>query len=114
MTQKKEKQDEKVVVLAEKIKILFGFVHGMAPDLELLRKSYIGARNSESFAVSTAPILGALGVDFQHKEFEWKLRKERAQALINLIEVLERTEKERTEMNKRKAGMDEIVKLFGL
>jgi hypothetical protein len=114
MAHKNEEPDEKVINLAEKIKVLFAFAHGLAPDMELLKEAFLGAKNKESFSVSAAPILGAFGIDYEQKEFEWALRRKRVEALINLIEVLENTEKERSERNVKQASYREIAESFGL
>jgi hypothetical protein len=107
-------ENEKAEQLAEKIKVLFGFCASFIPEMDLLKETLTGVHDKENFTMSAAPLLGAFGVDYEQKNWEWRMKRERAEALINLIEVLDRTEKERVEMNQKKADMAETVKLFNL
>lgn len=109
-TEEKELIDQ----LAERIKILFSFCFGFVPELDLLKETLLGIKDKENFTMSAAPLLGAFGVDYEQKNFEWRMKRKRAEALINLIEVLDRTEKERAEMSQKKANMADIVKQFNL
>ena len=110
----KTEEKEKIELLAERIKLLFGFCAEFIPDIELLKNTFIIAADKENFAESAAPVLCAFGIDYEEKSLEWRIRKERAKALINFIEVLARTEKERTKMKERKVSMAETAKMFGL
>jgi hypothetical protein len=105
---------EKIEMLAERVKLLFGFCADFIPDIEILRETLLGARQKEDFTMSAAPMLGAYGIYFEEKNAEWKLRRERAEALINLIEVLDRTEKQRVKSKEKIADMASVMKLFNL
>lgn len=112
--------DEKIRIetLAERIKLLFGFCVELIPDIDLLEKTAASADERAGFAMSAAPILTAAGLDYEEKEFEWRLRERRASALANLLKVLDETEKERAQHaieREKKAGFkNDIAKMFNL
>jgi hypothetical protein len=118
-TKKTEKlgEQERAVILAERVKLLFGFCADLIPDKDLLEKVLKQAQDRQSFAISAAPILGAFGEDYEEHEIEARIRKERADALLNLIKTLEKTEKDRLEfkekqMAKRK-GTEQLRRILG-
>lgn len=114
----KIEKKEHVAILAEKIKLLFGFCADLIKDKDLLKETLGLCEDRQSFAVSAAPILGAFGMDYEEPEFEAGMRKKRAKALLDLIEALEETEKERLEFQaKQKAkakGRDQLRKILGI
>lgn len=112
--------DEKVRIdmLAERIKLLFGFCVELIPDIDLLERTANNAGQRESMAMSAAPLLGAAGIDYEEKNAEWALRRKRAEALANLLKVLRDTENDRISMQEKSASMqvhrNEIARLFGI
>ena len=68
----------------------------------MIKETFELASERQSMSVSMAPILGAFGEDYKDIEFEARIRKERASALFELIDTLDRTEKERIELNLKK------------
>ncbi len=96
-----EKMDNEM--LAERIKVLFMFSTALIPYKEKLWEVVGMTRKKESMVSSIAPVLMASGIDHQAAHFEADLQRRRAEALFNLIDVLDITEKERTEETK-KAG----------
>lgn len=109
-------EKERVEIFSERIRLLFGFCMELVPDIELLEKATKGAGEKEDMALSAAPLLGAAGLDYEQAHFDWKLRRKRAEALLNLVNVLVDTEKERNERKISKDGDDiqKIRKLFGV
>lgn len=106
MKKEKENKQNRALELAEKIKLLFGFVMDLAKDKDLLKETADLARERESFALSGAPILGAMGINYEEKELNAKIRKERANAILHLIETLEKTEKEMISFKKKQAEIE--------
>ena len=72
----------------------------------------------ESNALSMAPILGAMGMDYKGVHFEAQLKEKRANALYRLIETLDETEKERVEFQmkqqKKEKGRAEMMRMLGI
>lgn len=99
----KMEKKERVLLLVEKINLLFCFVMDLAKDKDLLEEVADLARKRESFSLSAAPILGAMGIDYEEKEREANIIKQRANAILNLISVLERTEKQIKEFKEEQA-----------
>ena len=83
---KHDDKKERVMILAEKIKLLFGFCADLIPDKDLIYEADGALQGKESRALAMAPILGAFGVDYEEVEFEARFKKERASALYHLIE----------------------------
>ena len=108
------KKQERIELLAGKITILFGFCTELISDVDLLKEAFTETAKKADFTISAAPILGAYGMNYEEKNIEWKIKADRAEALINLIEVLDRTEKERAAMRIKKVRMEEITKLLGI
>ncbi len=111
-------EEIQVQVLAGKIEYLFEFCADLIPFLPLLEKTADGAEEKENLSLSAAPILEAVGINFEEKKAEWELRKKRAQALVNLVKVLQETEVKRL-LDKQKSAEKELAKekiqnLFGI
>ncbi len=108
----------KAIELAEKVKLLFGFCADLIQDKEMLKETYDLASNRQSMSVSMAPILGAFGQNYEDVENEARIRKERAKALYELIDTLDRTEKERMDYEIKKKnraeGLAQIHRALGL
>ncbi len=113
-----DKKKEKIIEVAERVKLLFQFCAELIPDKELLKKTLEVCEDTQQMAGSTAVIIGACGGDYQALENQARLRKERAAALYNLIEVLEKTEKEQIEFAKKaktkQANLRQLQGILGL
>lgn len=103
-------EKSRVEILASRIELLFGFCKDLIPDIDLLEKAYAGARDRGSFAIAAAPILGAMGQDYDQVNFGWELKAKRAAAMINLLKTLRDTEGERQERNKVIASNQEAMR----
>lgn len=104
--------------LAMKIKLLFGFCADLIPYLDLIEKTTDSAYNKTNHAMSMAPIIGAMGGDYEEIHFEASLKAKRSDALLNLIKTLKETEDERIEfkekMKAKKAGMADLMRIMGM
>ena len=108
---------EKILILSERVKLLFSFCSDLIDDKEIIKKAYSEASDKHSNTLAAAPILTALNMDYEEIELEHRIRAERADALYNLLDVLDRTEKERSsfkESNERKSvEREKIRKVIG-
>lgn len=100
MTKKDLEERERAEVLAERVKLLFGFCADLIPDIDLLEKVLEQAHNKGQFAMSAAPLLMATGMDYEEEVFDANLHSKRAKALLGLIKALKETEEERIDFAK--------------
>ena len=116
---KENELDKKIraEALGEKIKLLFMFVIDMKKDKDLLAEAKEQANDRANFAMSAAPLFGAVGMDYESANFEANLHERRAGAILNLLNVLEETENERNEEKeksvRRKEAQDTIRGIMG-
>lgn len=94
--------EEKILNLAEQIKNLLIFSSLLVPDLELLEKVANESADIQSHVQAIAPILGAVGLDYEEKDLEAGIRRRRSIALVNLVKTIKETEQERAEFAKSK------------
>lgn len=110
-------KQERVMVLAEKVRLLLGFCYDLIADRDLLIDVAKLSGDRENFATSTAPILGALGMDYEEEELEARIRRLRSNAILNLVDILRATESEREEFKKKQAakmrGREEMRRILG-
>jgi hypothetical protein len=62
---KQDDKKERAVILAERVKLLFGFCADLIPDKDLLKEVMEVSGKRENNALSMAPILGAMGMDYE-------------------------------------------------
>jgi hypothetical protein len=107
-------EQERIEVVAERIKLLFGFCGELLKDRDLVERALDLAQSRASLALSAAPILGAVGLDYEERHTEAQINAFRAATLLNLLNVLEETEKRRRESKEkadlRAAGKAQIMK----
>ena len=107
----------RVEALADKIRVLFMFVLDLKADKDLLSKAAAQSRDASNFAMSAAPLLGAMGMDYEYEAHEASLRARRAKAVLHLIETLEKTEQERVDYARKQRSIaesrDEIRRVLG-
>ena len=118
---KQEKQLEKKIeieMLAERVKLLWVFLADLIPHKETLKEVMEKTGERSSMALSIAPILGAFGQDYEEVHLQKEIERKRAKCLYELINVLDETEKERTEFAEKKVkkmeGLKQIHKALGL
>lgn len=95
----------RAIQVAEQVKLLFTFCMMIAQDKDLLEEVEQMATERASFALSAAPVLGALGMDYEEHELEASVRVTRTKALLNLIKALEDTEQARVDFAKKQASI---------
>jgi len=108
MTKNKKDADldelERATLLAERVKLLFQFCADLFDDIDLLEKVLEQSNKKKSFALSAAPLLGAVGMDYEAEEFDADLHARRAKALLGLIKTLKQTEEDRAEFAKKQVS----------
>lgn len=118
MSETEAEKRERAELVAEKIKILFMFCMDIATDKDLIEQVREQARQQQSNALSMAPILGAVGLDYEEAELEAGVHARRAAALINLIDTLQETESDRIDFKKKQASTtasrEQIARMVGL
>jgi hypothetical protein len=115
MTKKDEVSiEEKVRIdqLAERIKLLFMFCYEMVGDIDLLEKVLDESYRRNSMALSAAPLLGSVGIDYEETEFDAQLHARRAKALLELVKALRDTEVDRMKFNTSKAKKAESAAML--
>ena len=109
---------EHILEVAEQVKLLFGFCAQLIPDKEMIKQTAQMAEERHSGSMAMAPVIGAFGGSWEDAEFDTKLHARRADALYNLINVLDETEKDRAEHEtkkvKRSEGLVQIHRALGL
>jgi len=115
------KQQERRIeaeMVAGRVKLLWGFLADLISHLPMLKDVAEGASERSSMALSMAPILGAFGQDYEAVHTQKEIERKRAEALYELIKVLDDTEKERAEFAKKqeakKEGLAQLHKALGL
>ena len=104
--------------VAERVKLLWGFLSDFIPYKEMLKEVSSMANDRHSTALAMAPIFGAFGQDWEEKDMQTKINLERANALYSLVNVLDETEKQRIgfyqKQENKKAGLEQLNKALGL
>lgn len=117
-TEIKQKKREKAIEIAGQIEVLLQFSAALIPHLEILKETELYSSDRVGYIMSAAPIIMAVGGDYEEKEFHAWINSKRASALVNLIEVLKDTEDLRVEFKKSQAakekGRAEISRIFGI
>lgn len=110
-------EEIEIHILAERIKLLFGFCAELIPSLPLLKKVAVKTNGRVSTSMAIAPIMGAMGMDWEEKQFYVELEARRADALYNLVLVLDETEKDRVKFleaqAKKREGQEVIKRILG-
>lgn len=111
-TNEELEKEVEVDVIAERVRLLWQFLADLIPYKETLKEVSEKASERSSTVLSVAPILTASGQDYEEVYLQREVERKRADALCNLINVLDETEKERIEFYKRKdKEKEEMVKI---
>ena len=119
-TTKEQEQERRIEaeMVAEKIKLLWGFLADLIPHLPTLKDIAEETSERSSMALTMAPILGAFGQDYEAVHAQKEIERKRAKALYELIKTLDDTEKERAEFAKKqevkKEGLAQLHRALGL
>ncbi len=96
-------------ILAERIKLLWGFIYSLKKHRDLLKRLADDANKRASFAVSAA-VLNPWGYEVAEKKHKRVAR--RAELLVEMLDTLEETDKEVVEAEKDKIGREKIAEMF--
>ena len=94
-------KEEQIARVAEQVKVLIGLAAMLIPDKELLLQVANEARQNVEHAETMMRIVGARGGDMDRPVAEAILRSQRAQALYELINTIDRTEQKRQKFLRR-------------
>lgn len=118
MEGREAEERERIAMLAEQIKLLFGFAAQMIPDIDLLERVAKLSDDRVSTADAMAPILMAHGMNWEKISMEKRVHAKRAEAVLALIRTLKETEDERIEFQRKhdagQKGRDELSKILGI
>jgi len=108
-TIKQQERQIEAEMVAERVKLLWGFLADLIPHLPMLKDVVEGASKRSSMTLSMAPILGAFGQDYEVVHAQKEIERKRAKALYELIKTLDDTEKERAEFAKKQEAKKEVL-----
>lgn len=107
--------EARVLEVAEQVKLLIMFAGMMVEDLPMLKDVATDSAGRSSMALTLAPVLGAVGMDYEEQHMEAEVRRKRAVALVNLVQVIADTEQDRTKFKQSQAAKQEArAKLSGI
>lgn len=110
-----EPTEEKVLELATQLNLLIVFAATLVEDLPTLKKVAGQSSDISSHVMALAPVLGALGADYEEKHMEAEVRRKRANALVSFIQTLKDTEEERSKFKESQVKKREaLAQLQGL
>jgi len=104
-----ESEEEQIEELAMMVGQLIGLSALLIPHLDLLDRAAESARETSSITAAAAPIIGAMGKDWEESQFEADLQTKRSKAIVEMIRVLKETEDERAEFQKKQVAKREGV-----
>ena len=106
---------ERREILANNIKLLFGFMKELIfPYEDILQESIDHLKHQADYALNAAPILGAQGVDYDLANKKSTAMLKRAQAIKDLVRILQETQKDLDYVEKHKGDQMKLRKAFGL
>lgn len=107
MKKKDKITTEEEELVAERLKMLWGFIMWFKPYREKFKEIAERAEEKADTAVAAA-VLNPLGWEVNEKKHRRVAR--RAKLLVKMIDCLEETDKEVAEAEKEKAGMERMSK----
>lgn len=100
----KENEEDQIQRVANQVENLLMFSSLLIPDIELLEKLATQSVDISSKTAALAPVLGAVGADWEEKQLEADVRQARAKALLNFIKIIIDTEAQRKEFQTSQAA----------
>lgn len=83
---------EEIEQLAEQIKLLLSFSSQLIPYREHLEEVVGISEDKSSSIMAMAPLITATGEDYESMHLQAQVKRKRAEALLNLVDVLIETE----------------------
>lgn len=105
-------EDERVAQLATQVTLLIQFAATMIDDIDLLERVEKQSGEISSSTLTLAPILGAVGADYEEAHVEAEVKRKRATAIVNLVRVLKDTENDRQEFKAKQANKQQAIAKF--
>lgn len=92
----KEDEKERIELVAARIEPLLAFAALFIEDIDLLERVVSESYDISNKTLTLAPVLGAVGLDYEEKHIEAEVRRKRAVALLNFVKTIKDTEDDRT------------------
>lgn len=109
---------ERAEILGPKLNVLIRFANELIEDIDILEDLVEMTQERLSFVSSAEVILAAFGKDTNEIQFKKDCEMQRAEALLNFVKVLQKTEKEMKEFQRenkqRLEASSELDKVLGL
>lgn len=112
MSEEKMTEEERVLQLSTQLTLLIQFAATMVDDIDLLERVAKQSSEISSSVLTLAPVLGAVGADYEEAHMEAEVKRKRANAILNLVKTLKDTESDREEFKSKQAGKQEMVAKF--
>lgn len=108
-------EEEKIEALAEMLPTFIGLAALFIPYLDLLERTEASAMNASSRTAAMAPVIGAMGGDWESAQFKADIMAKRSKALAAFVRVLKETDEEYVEHEKkqqsRNDGIEQLRKM---
>lgn len=103
---------DKVEEAAAMVTNLLQFSALLIPYLELLEQNDSATAELSGHTAALAPVIGAVGGDWETAQLEADIRTKRSRAIVNLVRVLKETEADRVKhaekMKSKQAGIEQL------
>lgn len=109
---------KKIQAVADSVMTIMQIAALLIPNRGILERVIQQSGDRYDMATGGAAVLLAVGIDYEEKAMEAELHQRRAKAVLNLVDVIEKTERARQEFRdsqqtKRSARAD-LEKIFGM
>ena len=108
-----EVTDDRIAELAGKVTTLLQFAALLVDDIDLLEKVYGESTETVSHVDALAPVIGAVGGDWEESRLEADVRRKRALAILELAKVIRDTEADREQLRSKQASMAHARSMLG-
>ncbi|CAB4151532.1 hypothetical protein UFOVP585_23 [uncultured Caudovirales phage] len=103
---------DEILEVAGQVQTLFLFASTFISKIDLLEAVAEESGDISSHVMSVAPVIGAMGGDYDEMHMEAEVRRKRSVALLGLVKALRDTELERIEFKNNQASKkDNLHKL---
>ncbi len=113
MSSNNQANDERIDELASKVTTLLQFAALMVDDIDLLEEVYGESTETIAHVDALAPVIGAVGGDWEESRLEADVRRKRARAILELAKVIRDTESDRVKLKAKQANMAKARSMLG-
>jgi len=105
-------EEEKIQQVAQQVTLLIQFAAMLIEDIEMLERVAKSSSVASSSAMTLAPVMGAVGMDYEEAHMEAEVKRKRANAILNLVKVLKETEEDRESFMEKQVKKQEAIAQF--